>query len=42
MHLSVGDTADACGWEVVDADELGRWLMLVSWRGGEMPMRGVM
>ena len=36
------ETADACGGEVVDADELGRWLVLVSWRGGEMPMRGVM
>ena len=34
------ETADACGGEVVDADELGR--CLVSWRGGEMPMRGVM
>ena len=38
----LGKTADACGGELVDADELGRWLMLVSWRGGEMPMRGVM
>ena len=35
-----GETTDACGGEVVDADELGR--CLVSWRGGEMPMRGVM